>query len=285
MAWNGSKGGSNRPIDNRQPYKGRRVLLITALAALVAVIAGLVIWGLGKNEDVAPAEATEAVSRGIKEVTAPPIAHPTVETNNPHKGEVFVRGNWYPEYNEKGGRIWITKNSVRYHTPVVVTNRMDSARIRPERQYFDNRAEQEIAIFLNTPLGTGMIGKRTFGKEFEREFLKSISNPIIISKDDPEDVAALKHAVIEAKKEMKARYDAGESVADIMNQTYREMRDLASYRDDLRRELQRAIREAKGDAEQTKIIYDAANKMLAERGLLPIREPVLLKHKLMLDKQ
>lgn len=203
---------------------------------------------------------------------------------DPHKGQVLVRGKWYPEYNEQGGRIWVTKNEVRYHTPVVVTNRIDDARIRPERKVFSNKAEQEIAILLNTPLGTTMIGKREYGEAFEKSFLESLSNPIIVMHDDDEQTVALKNAVNEAKLALKDRYENGESVAEIMNDTYREMRDLSSYREDLRRETKKLIAESMASSEETKLIYEAANRMLAERGLKPLREPVLLKNKLKLEQ-
>jgi hypothetical protein len=261
----------------------------------IAIAAAVAFWF-----SVAPADA-EGQDKARKTSAIPIVDHLKVygdsadannsetkqakeSTEDPHKGQVLVRGKWYPEYNEKGGRIWVTKNEVRYHTPVVVTNRVDEARIRPERKIFQNKAEQEIAVLLNTPLGTTMIGKRVYGEDFEKSFLESISNPIIVMHDDDEQTAALKSAVNEAKLALKERYDNGESVAEIMNDTYRELRDLASYREDLRRETQKLIAGSMGDTEETKMIYEAANRMLAERGLKPLREPVLLKNKLKLEQ-
>lgn len=127
------------------------------------------------------------------------------------------------------------------------------------------------------------MGVHEFNKSFERQFLKSLATPIIVTKDDDEWAASVKRAVNETKIDLKARYDAGEDIVQIMNDAQKQQQELAVYRDELKRMVQKsAIKEAK-DPQARKDLYDAANKMLAERGLQPLSLPSMLERRLELE--
>ena len=259
--------------------RGRRFPI--AIAGLIVVlVAAVAAWWLWPTDESAGETPPPRGREKIKEVE--PQLSAKEKEKLEHPGMVKVRGKWYPEYDKDGGKIWITGYSVRYHTPTVRTNHFNSALISPERKIFDNRADQDIAILLNTDPGTTFIGGFTFSKNFEKEFLKSLESPIIVSHDDPPDVANLKRAVTETKIELKARYDNGENIAEILNDSLTELKKLSAYRDDLLRITKEQIRQDKPSAEETKAIYEAANKMLADRGIKPLRMPVFLKNNLKL---
>ena len=279
MAWNRPE---NREANScsLQKRSGDRFPVRGAIAGAVVVLGAAVaawwLWPSGETRQ----DAMSTKKALIKEVK--PQLSAKEQEKLEHPGMVKVRGKWYPKYDKDGGKIWITGYGVRYHTPTVRTNHFNAALISPERKIFDNRADQDIAILLNADPGTTFIGGFKFSKNFEKEFLKSIECPIIVSHDDPPDVANLKRAVIETKIELKARYDKGENIAEILNDSLAELKKLSAYRDDLLRLTREQIRQNKSSAEETRTIYEAANKMLADRGIKPLRMPVFLKNNLKL---
>lgn len=255
------------------------------LAGLSVVVVGLVVavcfFFAGSESD------KEAVTKDrglIKEVKpAVPKKSAAELEKEAHPGMVKVRGKWYPEYNKEGGKIWVSKYWVRYHSPTIQTNDLTKKVYRIESKVFDNHCDREIAVLLNSPPGAMRIGPANpYNEKFTKGFLKSLETPIIISPDDSEEVAALKRAVRETKIELKARYDAGEDIAKIMNDTNRQMKELALYKEELRRMVAKESRSGKS-AEEVSDLYAAANKMLADRGVAPLRVPSMLKHRLELQ--
>ena len=279
MAWNRpeerEQGIGNREQGARtSPFRGLIAAAIVVLGAAVAA------WWLWPTQDRGK-DVTSTKQGLIKEVT--PNLTQDQQEKLEHPGMVKVRGKWYPEYNSQGGKIWVTKNWVRYHTPVVHTNRVKKGQSIYSKA-FDNYADREIAILLNAPPGAMRIGSsRPYDERFTRQFLKSLETPIIISPDDSEAVAALKKAVRETKIDLKIRYDNGEDIAKIMNDTNRQLQELALYRNDLRKLVLKESRETK-DKDARKGLYEAANKMLAERGVEPLKLPIALQRSLELQE-
>ena len=267
------RGGTPRPTV--------RGAIAGAIAVFGAAVAAWWLWPTGETRQ----DAASTNKTLIKEVTpAKPKLSADEQEKLEHPGMVKVRGKWYPEYNSQGGKIWVTKNWVRYHTPVVHTNRVKKSQSIYSKA-FDNYADREIAILLNAPPGAMRIGSsRPYDERFTKQFLKSLEAPIVISPDDSESVAALKKAVRETKIDLKIRYDNGEDIAKIMNDTNRQLQELALYRNDLRKLVLKESRETK-DKDARKGLYEAANKMLAERGVEPLKLPTALKRSLELQEQ
>ena len=101
------------------------------------------------------------------------------------------------------------------------------------------------------------------------------------------EIAELKKAVIDAKIELKARYDAGEDISEIMNQTRRDLVELGAYRKEID-DMVRSMRREKGQkltSEDYQDIVDAANIMLKNRGCAPIKNHDLIIQRLKLREQ
>ena len=280
MAWNRPKErvtGNREQGARKSPFRGLIAAAIVVLGAAVAA------WWLRPTGETRQ-DAASTNKTLIKEVTpAKPKLSVDEQEKLEHPGMVKVRGKWYPEYNSQGGKIWVTKNWVRYHTPVVHTNRVKKSQSIYSKA-FDNYADREIAILLNAPPGAMRIGSsRPYDERFTKQFLKSLEAPIVISPDDSEAVAALKKAVRETKIDLKIRYDNGEDIAKIMNDTNRQLQELALYRNDLRKLVLKESRETK-DKDARKGLYEAANKMLAERGVEPLKLPIALQRSLELQE-
>ena len=82
----------------------------------------------------------------------------------------------------------------------------------------------------NEGMPVATVGEMRYGPNFVKKFLRSCETPIVITKNDTPEIAELKKAVIDAKIELKARYDAGEDISEIMNQTRRDLVELGNVR-------------------------------------------------------
>ena len=277
MAWNQSTGEAAKP-QPKKPSAWRGVIAGVVCACLAAAVAFFVLSG----KDAKPKAKVEKEQGRIKEVTPALSKQSLAEKEKAeHPGMVKVRGKWYPEYDEKGGKIWISKNWVRYHTPVVSTS--SCSRVSLEERVFANSADRDIAILINREPGALVVGNYSYGERFVKDFLKSLTRPIIVTKDDDEQTAALKRAVNETKADLKARYDVGEDISKIMSDTREKMKELGAYRAELDKLVRQQIKGA--DAQSVKDAYEAANKMLADRGVKPLRTPVMLLKHLELKQQ
>jgi hypothetical protein len=120
----------------------------------------------------------------------------------------------------------------------------------------------------NEGMPVATVGEMRYGQNFIKKFLRSCETPIVITKNDTPEIAELKNAVIDAKIELKARYDAGEDISEIMNQTRRDLVELGAYRKEID-DMVRSMRREKGQkltSEDYQDIVDAANIMLKNRG-------------------
>lgn len=282
MAWNkptsntADATSSSRPSGRGKMPRLRRGLI----AGVVVIVLGFAVLAILSGGDDAPKAKADKGRGRIKEV-APAVTNVPAKTEKElHPGMVKVRGKWYPEYDEKGGKIWVTSNAVMYHTPKIQTNKVNQARLSKEMKIFSRRADVEIAVLINAEPGTGFIGDYRYGDRFVKDFLDSLTTPIIISEDDDENTKALKKAVRETKIELKARYDNGEDIGQIMADTRKNLQELGAYREELRREVDKVRSKGGMSPEELNDLYGAANKMLAERGAKPLAMPTLLKRKL-----
>ena len=105
----------------------------------------------------------------------------------------------------------------------------------------------------------------------DRDFLKSLETPIIISKDDPEDIAERKRAVREGRKQVKDLMDQGLTFKEIIA----DHEKLLNHNAELREDAIRMLKEfrAEGDPEGTKQFLDSINATLEARGIDPIPAP------------
>ena len=164
-----------------------------------------------------------------------------------------------------------------HRQPAAWTN--DSSKIeQPEYATFDFQSEKEIICLLTVEPGDTLLGDGNYGPEFERDFLKSLTQPIIVTKDDTPEQAEWKKMMIETKIELKARMDAGESISEIMSSTRKEYQRLAEMKDFLADEIQ-SLRNKDGvTVQDIETCIDAANQMLESKGVSKLKiTPVMRK--------
>lgn len=118
-------------------------------------------------------------------------------------------------------------------------------------------------VLLFTPLS----------KNFKEQFLKSLENPIVISKDDSEEVAQQKREMREVKKYLKEQLDNGQDIVAIINEARESMSQLNGLRQNLLAELRELEKSASSEQEIDDYV-EAANMMLKEKGAGSIKLPI-----------
>ena len=110
-------------------------------------------------------------------------------------------------------------------------------------------------------------------KNFTKQFLKSLENPIVVSEEDSEEVAQQKREMIKVKIYLKERLDAGEDIVDIINEARSSLAELNGLRQNLLTELRNLEKTAKSEQEIDDYV-EAANMMLRDKGAGTIRLPI-----------
>ena len=181
---------------------------------------------------------------------------------------------------------YIKLPSGRIHRVLGVITNSATASIKGKYEIFDHHCENEIAGFMAMEPGQGLVGTPRYNGRFTRDFLESLKTPIVVSKDDSPEDAALKRAVIQAKIDLKAAYDRGEDIEQIMLDTRKEMQDLARYKQELKQQLHEVVK-GKGEmtTQEMEDLVNAANQMLDAKGIAPMTFGPLTRRKIMMMRE
>ena len=157
----------------------------------------------------------------------------------------------------------------------IVTN--GPARITLADKAFETESDRSIGNLLLIEPGADFLGASSqYYRHFEEEFRESLKTPIVIVREDDEDTKWIKREVLEIRKELKQRMDAGEDIGQIMRDSREQLREVSLYKDD----IVKMVREHGMDLDNQRDYEDligAANKMLEERGAPALSMPSTLK--------
>ena len=199
-----------------------------------------------------------------------------------------------PKYKTKEERYFAETNGlnkmqiqrwkIAHMPPAGITNNTSQTEEKPYYQIFDHTSENDIAGFLTMEPGETLVGTPSYERWFVKDFLKSLETPIIVTKDDTPEQAALKREMIEVKIDLKARHDAGEDIAAIMTATHEEYQRLAEYKDTIWELLREARREPNATEQDIEDFITAANVQLEAKGIAPIELGPVTRHMLRLRR-
>jgi len=141
-----------------------------------------------------------------------------------------------------------------------VTNNVAANAPKEWFEVFDHHCENEIALYLTMEPGETLVGTPVYRGRFVKEFLKSLEMPIVASPDDSQEVRDLKRAVTETKIELKAAYDRGEDIEQIMLDTRSQLQDLSAYKHALETDMKAMVRDKAESYEDIDDFIEAANQ-------------------------
>ena len=152
---------------------------------------------------------------------------------------------------------------------LVITYGMVNGKSIFKRPVFRHNSENLICAVLTTQPGLRIIDI-PLGKRFEEDFANSLLDPIRIEDGDTPEEIELKQLMVDVKKELVERIKAGENLSDIITEARKDINKLAQYNEDVRHAYYE-MRKNAADMTEVEEFRLAANKMLEERGLPPIR--------------
>ena len=88
--------------------------------------------------------------------------------------------------------------------------------------------------------------------------------------------------MVKVKIDLKARYDAGEDIAAIMQETHEEYQRLAEYKDTIWELLREQRRNPTATERDIEDFITAANVQLEQKGIAPIKLGPVTRHMLRL---
>lgn len=245
---------------------------IKGLLALVAVcVIGAVVFMCVSKDEPKPVVEEKKPAKEKRIEVATPEASPkaVVETVVEQKVEEKVE----PKGPQKVGEVrdgYVKLPNGELHKRNGLKEIKVSDRARSWHHIFDHYTDNEFAALLAFKPGDSFVGV-SIPKDYEKRFLKSLETPIIVSKDDSEEVKQLKQAVIATRLEMKEAYDRGEDIRKIVSDAYAEAARLASYKDDIKTAFKEYVQRPDVSEADIDDFVRAANSLLEEKGIAPIK--------------
>lgn len=276
MAWNQPKRDGYSARRTKPQGNRRRFWLCIGAFAILCVAGVAVVLYLHRGTGTVDDSVTEVKkSKAIQEVAA---SLPTLVTTS--EPEVKVDPSARPTKVGEVVNGYVMLPSGRIHKPTgVVTNRVAEYG-KSKYSIFENRSDNEIAGILMAKPGEAVVGTKRYDKWFEKQFLKSIETPIIVSQDDEPWQADLKRLVVQARLELKTAYDNGEDIAAIMSESRQQLQDLSKYKQSIKQIYAQNMKECVTE-EEVGELQRAVNIMLEEKGCAPMNFTPLTKLHLM----
>ena len=279
MAWNrsSSQKTGRRRGGATTGAPSLRWLRVTIIVFVLALAGGVALWCWAvRSGDEGPNAQDSRRGGLIAEATPAAAAKADMPKAGPAGSALGAERMWYDaDTNSAAYKIY-------HHRGPIVTNSFAVQTQSLAARTFRNTSDKIIGQLLSVKPGAALFGDVKYDQRFVRRFLESLKTPIVVDSGDSEQVKVLKEAVIEARKELKAAYDRGEDVAQIMTETRRELKELGAYRAELQRQVNDIIRKdaRRFSAQDMEDCLNAANKMLSDRGCQPLVMPGLMRHRL-----
>lgn len=250
------------------------LLIIVSFVVLLLIVVGISVQGIDSSEEQNIRESKRIkkvkISKSKKKTELPRTEKKDVEKLSPQKiGEI------------RDGKILLP--SGRLHT---IRHEITSGvtRVSLIDKTFVHETDCMLAQVLVDEPGVTVVGdiNLTFDG-FDKNFLKTLDDPIVYDKNDTPYVKELKMGVQSLRQELKERMDKGEDINAIMVETYKQMQELGLYRQELEEEVIKLSGEDLTQKDYEDLI-SAANQMLQERGSKPLELPSTLRHAIRLRK-
>ena len=280
MAWNGSYSAA-------KPQKVEKKAKTAAWRGIVAgfvVVAGAVVavlFMMSGGEKPTQSQETSKPPKTISTPVPPPVAvKPTAE------GKEAPETPKKPLPPQRVGELRdgyrLLPDGTLHRVLGIVTNSPPKMSLADKT--FTHSADVELGNLLLVEPGDDLLGSpegmyRGFGKELD----EALEEPITYDKDDTDLQRELKDAVKEFREELVKRRAAGEDIEKVMEDTWKQLKELSLYRQDLEDPVRNLSSENMTQKDYEDLVK-AANEMLADRGIKALEMPTTLKRTIRLRK-
>lgn len=293
MAWNGSAQPSGKATArssggrNSKPSSSARSKFkaVVGVLLLLSVVGGVVVFVLNSKEETVP-EAKPVVTKpvAVGKTGETRLHYPTQTESVAPEEPVSLRTNRWGEvvkrkkpetYTDEAGVLRYKVGNARVPNPDDFKNPI---RISHEgcMHEFSHPVENEIALLISIQPGEPLVGEPDY-ENMKQDFANALLDKIEIGDDDSDVDRELKKNVAEIKQQLAERVKNGEDLIEIMKDARRELRQSAEYKQQLTDLVQEQLYDPYIPDEDLKSAFDAANRMLEEKGIEPIKETRFLR--------
>lgn len=276
--WNGSDRKGAAPVQPKVTAKKPspvRGIVAGAVVVVLAVVVYFAFFSDSENAQKIERERRPTIIKEVTPATAPTNSIEQVQTSEKPKRDL---------------RTYIDEHGVkRYPSGARVNDFEPQIKVKlggdTPASVFQCAAEKQIYFLVNIEPGDFMIGGRDFTSPRSRKELEeALLNKIELSDDDTPEQRKAKEDVIAVKKELKAALKRGEDPSVILQESYDECLRLAQFS----RDIEGHVRDAAANGEMTEQdledYVNAANKMLEDRGVAPLKLNCVSKRALRIRK-
>ncbi len=249
-----------------------------AIAGVIVVAAAVGVWFFltQKQETAKPDTETKKPSR-IAEVTPAPAAPvKAVEPKAVEPKEEKPKPLPPQRIGEtRDGKVLLPDGTLHTVKGVITSG---VARVSLIDRTFKHDTDCMLAHLLVVEPGEGFVGdSESIYSGFEKEFLKTLDDPIVYDKNDSDYVKELKMGVQALRQELLDARANGESIEKVLIDTRDQLQQLGLYRQELEEQVLRMSEDGMSQQDYNDLIT-AANQMLEERGSKPLELPSTVKH-------
>ena len=244
-----------------------------ALAGIIVVAVAVGAWFyLSQKQETAQPEPKSRKTAKIAEVTPAPAApvkavEPKEEKPKPLPPQRIGE--------TRDGKVLLPDGTLHTVKGVITSG---VARVSLIDRTFKHDTDCMLAHLLVVQPGEGFVGdSESIYSGFEKEFLKTLDDPIVYDKDDSDYVKELKMGVEAMRQELKDIRASGESIEKVLIETRDQLQQLGLYRQELEQEVLRMSEDGMSQQDYDDLLA-AANRMLEERGSKPLELPSTVKH-------
>lgn len=270
MAWN-----RNSNVTRQQPQKrhGLSWVAFTALAVILGSVCLVVSWS--SNE---PTKQTDRRNRSIQ--TRQGVkSEKRDKTFSRADFKGYATGGANSE-DEKKDSETLTEPKAATEKPVIIKRPLSL-----QEKVFTYPADHRIAELMMAEPGEEFVGETDdLYAGFKDDFLKAITEPIIIQNEDSDLVKQMKQYVKDTRQELMDRLNRGEDIEKVMRETRDELRQLGCYRNELMALVEEHCKNEDLSVEDVADFTRAANKMLEEKGAKPLEMPEVVIRQLKLNE-
>ena len=285
MSWNRPVESESRNSQKKSPAVRHLIIFVVLAAVTVIGLLGVIFWLPDDPDRGRFRQTTSKTKKDLLEVVRPAKAQ-----TNAAVASTCSSTNGLPKLKpgEKRNVTWTKppnwdQMTLAQRTRYQPVGRVIKPKWMGEKNLFKTLADKKINRLLQIRPGQMFIGTATYDKKFVQNFVESLKTPIEFADDDTEEDRAAKQAVIDTRNELKEAYDRGEDIAAIMRETEKSLHEQATYRINLQREIVKYKQSGEHSDQDVKDYIDAANTILKEHGMEPLKLKQFWYHKALID--
>lgn len=273
MAWNrpSNDGRARTPATPRRTLSVRPTVRGAIVGAVVVLGAGIAAWCFWPKAQPSH-EVKSSKPSLIKEAQPAVVSH---QVKKPNSDDEFAATNGLKQSDiDKGMRR--AKDGHLYMPPPKHREWK-----RPPHAIFAHRSENAIAALLRIEPGKMVVAQARYDDKFKQDFMKSCEEVIVVNEDDSDYVKSLKRDMIQTKIELRQRMADGEDLGQILSESRRELQKLGQFKNQVERLTKQNIKEGAASEQDAEDLIAAANKMLADKGIAPLKSSALIRKSLL----